>query len=361
MKLRKVVIFLVGVLLPLCSLSCTRENGEDMASGQISLTLSVGDLVTKAASGNPADGGGIAVDGSGNPDLVIAIVNSANQIIAWYPDGFWGYMALGYSSECITTHSETTTTTSTIYFTGPARGEYTVYAIANTEGLENTSISSLKAVSTLAELDALKLDAIPFGDVLPISAKGKLSVNASGNGQVNLELQRMFAKISLTFLNTTGEDDLDVRNTKVTIYEINPPQGYLFPAEVDQAGIGASLVIENEDKLVFSEKKCTLPQKYVFPSVAPSRTVGSRYLCDISFRIVKKNADYDAADSNTYDEYEFPNLPIHNSRSEDIQSLGRNQHLKIETRISKKANNHDISFNFEVQGWTEKEEFVTFH
>ena len=132
------------------------------------------------------------------------------------------------------------------------------------------------------------------------------------------------------------------------------------------SGYGRTIVIDapvigGDDKLVFdAQHKSTLDTVQVFPSVAPARQVGSRYLCTITFRITKSGQTYNSVDDQTYDEYSFPDLPVHDSRSSDILYLGRNQHLKIETRITKQASLHDYSFNFEVQDWDPKYNYLTF-
>ena len=66
--------------------------------------------------------------------------------------------------------------------------------------------------------------------------------------------------------------------------------------------------------------------------------------------------------SATYTQHDYYDLPVHDHRSADIQLLARNQDLKIETRINKRSEQHDTSFNFEVVCWTDVlDEFVFFH
>ncbi|MBQ3942093.1 MAG: FimB/Mfa2 family fimbrial subunit [Bacteroidales bacterium] len=366
---------LLATLLLVCG-SCAEKEPLGQVQGRVEVSITTGELQTKAPSGNPADGGGIIVDGNGKPDLVIAIANSGGSLVAWYPEDFFdASMSDDYSSECNTTL--TNGTTSTVFFTGllRANGPYTVYAVANTAGLPSGVLTSLKACTTAAQMDDLQLSVASgqpafedgsHNECMPITAKGTLTILASGNGQVDLQLLRPVARISVTFKNETG-GNIDVHSCNVVIGDINPSCGYLFQQSPDEvSGYGRSIeiaapVIGGNDKLVFdAQNKSTLGTVQVFPSVAPARQVGSRYLCTISFRVTKSEQNYNAGDNTTYDEYSFPDLPIHDSRSSDILYLGRNQHLKIETRITKQASTHDYSFNFEVQNWDTKDNYMTF-
>lgn len=377
MKLRINPAILLAALFLVCG-SCDEKEPRSPLQGRVEVSITTGELPTRAPSGNPADGGGIILDGSGNPDLVIAIANSGGSLVAWYPANFFNAsMSNDYSSECNTTLTDATT--STVFFTGllRANGPYTVYAVANTAGLPGGVLTSLKACTTAAGMNDLQLSEVS-GSYMPITAKGTLNVLASGNGQVDLQLLRPVARISVTFKNETGDADLEVHACKVTIGDydssgdtwsgaINPSCGYLFqrsPDVVSNCGRHIEMdapVIEGNDKLRFdAQNKSTLGTVQVFPSVAPARQVGNRYLCTISFRITKNGQTYSSGNSSTYDEYSFPDLPIHDSRSSDILYLGRNQHLKIETRITKQASLHDYSFNFEVQDWDSNDNYMTF-
>ena len=386
MRMRIYPAALLAALLLVWS-SCEEKEPLDSVHGRVEVSINTGELITKAASGLPADGGGIIVDGSGNPDLMIAIANSSGDLVAWYPDNFFNTsMSNDYSSECNT--ALTDATTSTVFFTGllRANGPYTVFAVANTAGLPAGMLTSLKACTTASQMDALQLSVASgqpafedgsHNECMPITAKGTLNVLASGNGQVDLQLLRPVSRISVTFKNETG-DDLEVHACKVIIGDydssnltwsgaINPSRGYLFQQATDEvSGYGRYLEMDapvnaGNDKLVFdAQNKSTLGTVQVFPSVAPSRQVGSRYLCTISFRITKSGETYDSGNASTYDPYSFPDLPVHDSRSADIPYLRRNQHLKIETRITKRASLHDYSFNFEVQDWDPRYNYMTF-
>lgn len=325
------------------------------------MTIASGNIVTRSLSDDIADGSAIIVNGSGEPDLVIGIANSAGNLVAWWPDDFWGDMATGYSSECKTDNTDETK--STIYFTGPERGSYTVFAVANTAGLPSTitALHSARTISALEEIELTVASGEPnFGATMPLTARGALSVNSSGNGQIDLELLRPVARISITFINQT-DGAVDIHDCEVTLEDLNPSRGFLFEQDPDYVtGYGRDLTITGTDPLVFTNNRSTLPIKTVFPSTAPSRLVGSRYFLNVHFRVTKKNQVYDENDPDTYSKYDFEDLPIHDNRSRDIPNILRNQHLKIETRITKRAEEHDYSFNFEVQDWYEKEEYVTF-
>lgn len=351
---------LAAVIL-LFTASCQDRDQVLIESGRISVTIASGNIVTRSLSDDIADGSAIIVNGSGKPDLVIGIANSAGDLVAWWPEDFWGDMATGYSSECKTDNTDETK--STIYFTGPERGSYTVFAVANTAGLPASTKTALQSATTISALEEIELTASgepDFGATMPLTARGALSVNSSGNGQIDLELLRPVARISITFINQT-DGAVDIHDCEVTLKDLNPSRGFLFEQDPDYvSGYDRDLTITGANPLVFTDNRSTLPVKTVFPSTAPARLVGSRYFLNVHFRVTKKNQEYNANDSDTYSEYDFENLPIHDNRSKDIPNILRNQHLKIETRITKRAEEHDYSFNFEVQDWYEKEEYVTF-
>lgn len=338
------------------------------SSGSIKLTFLTGEMQTRsgvAGDGVVPDGGGIYVDNSGNPDLVVAIANRFGNIVAWYPKDYGGVgETIDYSAEKLTQLAANTPATETVInITGPERGTYSVFVVANTAGLDSDLVDALKNSTTISALEALTLSALgsespTFTTAMPLSARGNLSVNTSGDGQANLELNRPVAKVSLFFRNNT-DSSLSLSDCSVTIYSINPISGYLFATTPDYVSGGdRNLVLSGNTNPISvpaldpnnpeSDNTCELPAKLVFPSVAPEQAIGSRYLCDISFTIGSTP-------------YSFIGLPVHDRKSSDIISLLRNQHLKIETRISKRAEEHDISFNFEVADWNDSENFVFFH
>ena len=323
--------------------------------GSVVVTFSTSELMTRAvADGNPADGGGIAIDPIGNddvPDLFIAIANYGGTIVATYP---------GANTECL----EASATQISIRFTQTqasqdwTSGDYTVYAVANTKLANSTdgvwgatSVTQWSAYTSASALDALCFSALSSSDLptvtdrMPLSAKGTLSVNEYGNGQAELELQRCVAKIGFKFNNETGQD-LTLTDCNVTIEDISPTQGYVFPRSNDVTGTARDLVLINSTKSIEAGETTDLyGDLLVFPSVAPARAVGSRYYCSISFDIGERH-------------YSFTDLPIHDKQSHDILALGRNQYLQIETRINKGL---DVSFNFVVDDWNEKSEEILFH
>lgn len=358
-------IFLVLVLSLLVS-ACSKEKKTPAGvSGSITLAFSTGELQTRAGGsgdGSVIDGGGILVNNSAEPDLVVAIANRFGNIVAWYPKNYGAVgETIDYTAEKLTPLTADTPATETVInFTGPERGTYSVFVVANTAGLESSTRTSLQSASTISALEALTLSASgtpTFTTAMPLSARGSLSVNNSGDGHADLELKRPVAKVSLYFRNKT-DNSLSLSNCSVTIYSMNPAAGYLFAADPDYISGGDHNLVLSENTTVVvpaldsedptSDNTTELPAKLVFPSVAPAQAIGSRYLCDISFTIGTTP-------------YSFTGLPVHDRKSTDIVSLLRNQHLKIETRISERADEHDISFNFEVADWTDSENFVIFH
>ena len=353
----------IAAVILLLTASCKDKDSVQTERGRISVSIASGDIATRTLAEDIADGSAIKIDGvSGKPELVIGIANSEGTLVAWWPDNFWGAMETGYSSECQT--DKTDETKSTIYFTGPGKGTYTVFAVANTSGLNESTITALQSATTISALEAIQLTVDSgepnFGATMPLTARGTLSVNNWGNGQIDLKLLRPVARISMTFINQT-DGAVDIHNCEVTLEDLNPSRGFLFEQDPDYVtGYDRDLTITGANPLVFTNNRSTLPVKTVFPSTAPVRQVGSRYFLNVRFRVTKKDTEYNGSDSDTYSEYYFEDLPIHDNRSRDIPSILRNQHLKIETRITKRADEHDYSFNFEVQDWYEKVEYLTF-
>lgn len=343
MSFRPYLLLSVALVL-LTGVSCTREEVPGLP-GRITLTLNTAEEETKAGDGVVEDGGGIARNGE-DPDLMIALVSRSGRVIARYPgDG-----------DLLSVES----TNSTVEFQDINAGTYTVYAVANAQGLEAATRSAFASATTSSEIeDVLVLpsdgSASFLGGRMPLSAKGSVTVNAGGNGQVNLDLLRVFARVSLSFFNETGEE-LTVSDCTVSIEKMSPFNGYLFggrSADYVSTPTPAALVLSHASAVTMADQSSTSFQnlsQLVFPSRAPAHPPGYRYLCAISFTAGGK-------------QYSFQDLPVHDRRSADIQTVGRNQHLKIETRIGKKTEDENVvSFYFEVGDWQhDKEAFVWFH
>lgn len=343
--------------------SCTHNDPQPVGDGVITVTVQNTTVLTKS---NLSEGLAIDVDGSRIPDLLVVITNSDGDFVAWWPDDYYGAMTTGYSSECEnnTYVASTPVSESSIFFTGPTRGTYTVYAVANINGLPDAAQTALLNATDASDLESIQLSVASgepdFDDLMPLTAKGTLTVNSSSNGQIDLQLKRPVARVTLILHNQTGEA-LDVHACSVTIPGMNPSRGYLFERATDYvSGYDRSVSIVGTDPLVFTENRCTLEVKQVFPSTAPAQTLGNRYLCSIEFRVTNPGDTYDSSDTDTYRALEFPDLPVHDNRSADIPYLKRNQQLNIVTRITKAAANHDVSFNFEVQSWTVLNNYVEF-
>jgi hypothetical protein len=349
--MKKLLIPLSIALAALAGAACTQPVEQPAETGSVELHFSIGEPLTRAVTpgdGTVADGGGIYLD-AGVPDLKIFIAVAGN-IVHRYPDP-----SLSPDPANTSTLTSATATLATVKFTGLTPSTtYKVYAFANTGDTSLTvdNAPNWNTVSTTAELDALVFTALggnnlpSVNDRMPLSAKGTLSVNAQGSGTVDLELLRSLAKVQVTFKNLTASA-LTLTDCNVSITSINPTQGYVFqPAGDDLTGTQRTLTFPQEtlDNISTPEGTKSLNPILVFPSVAELQGGYPRYLCSISFSVGGTP-------------YSFPNLPVHNSLSQDITSLGRNQFLKIEVRISKGQN---ISFNFEVANWEPKSESVHF-
>ena len=342
---RKLIIWFAFALAVSVGVACQETVVPD--KGSVVVTFSTAELMTRTA----ADGDGVAIDHTGDddvPDLYIAIANYSGDIVATYPGNNASLME-GASATQVSVKFERTQSS-----TDWTSGDYTVYAVANTAGgvwgAPNGS-AAWAAVTPASALDALCFSELQSSarpnvtDRMPLSAKGTLSVNEYGNGQAELELLRCVAKIGFKFKNETGQA-LTLTDCNVTIEDINPTQGYVFPRSNDVTGTARNLVLINSTKEIAAGVTTDLyGDMLVFPSVAPSRAVGSRYHCSISFVIGNRS-------------YSFTDLPIHDKHSQDILALGRNQYLQIETRINKGL---DVSFSFTVDDWNEKSEEILFH
>lgn len=355
-----------GILL-LAAGSCAQKEQVFIPEGHITMTFSTEDPETKVitpGTGDVNDGGKIVVDANGKPDLIIAVVNNSNTIIAWYPESF-GAVPGGttYSATESTLTASTPVDETTITISGPERGSYTVYAVANSSGQTDLR-TSIASQTTLAGLEAVTISAAGEPSFTPmlLSAKGSLSVNASGGGQVSLPLLRVVGKVSYSFRNETG-DELQLYACSVTIKNMNPSQGYLFARENDfVSGVDRDLVIsDNSPAPIANNSTLTLTPKFVFPSTAPAQLIGYRYLCDITFRTLAGEDPYDPDDPDTYVTHSYTDVPIHDSRSADIKAVERNKRLIIVSRISKRAEEYVASFNFELLPWVEVSQSIEFN
>lgn len=331
-----------------CLVSCKREARPGLPCA-VTVNVFTGDLVTKAVSpgdGSVPDGGGIAFDGVNQPDLKILIADASDAIVARY---------LGSGSNL---QEGATATRMSVTFGDltAADGPYTVYAFANTSGLWSIAGGvDWTTVSTGAALEAMEFAPMAtigplevLDDRLPMSAKGSLTVSAGGTGEITLQMIRCAAKITMDFVNNTGET-LTLYDFDFALKGICPDRGYVLPVslpEVPSSTVNGDIENSEASAVEFASSgaaKTKSYQFYVFPSTAD----GGRYLLDAGFR-----ANSPSASPNAYSD-----LPVHDDHAVDIASLERNQHLHIVTRISKGLT---VSFNFEVADWETKTEQVMF-
>lgn len=317
-----------------------------LPEGTLRLVFATGELQTKAdtGDGNVADGGGIFIDGN-IPDLVILIANSSGNIVATYPGGTGELEGSPLPNSV------------SISFKGLGQGDYTVYAFGNTEGFWSmksggSAVTSLTALTTASQVEALQFQP-EASDVdshnclkvlqsrLPLSAKGTVTLGASGNGKIELPLLRCVAKVTARFENQFGSD-LTLYHFSNTMKKMRPTAGYVAPHvndfPVDPAD--ASDLTSGETTLSISDGEAYEEFWYVFPSIGP-------YTCDVQF-----------SQTDGGDLLQYLNLPIHDDHARNITKLDRNQHLTITTRISA---GKKVSFNFEVSDWDEKTESITFN
>ena len=337
---RKALILLLAIW---SMAACTPQA---LPEGTLRLVFETGAPQTKAdtGDGNVADGGGIFIDGN-TPDLVILIANSSGNIVATYPGGTGELEGSPLPNSV------------SISFKGLGQGDYTVYAFGNTEGFWSmksggSDVSNLTALTTASQVEALQFQP-EASDVdshtclkvlqnrLPLSAKGTVTLGASGNGKIELPLLRCVAKVTARFENQFGSD-LTLYHFSNTMKKMRPTAGYVAPHvndfPVDPAD--ASDLTSGETTLSISDGEAYEEFWYVFPSIGP-------YTCDVQF-----------SQTDGGDLLQYLNLPIHDDHARSITKLDRNQHLTITTRISA---GKKVSFNFEVSDWDEKTESITFN
>ncbi len=336
--------------------SCTRT---EQPTGTVTLDFSIGDVVTRATTpgdGNAADGGGIAFDG-GNPDLVILIENNSTHAISKR------YLGANTVDAVATFVEDTKQKRLQVQFTGLSAGEYTVYAVANTGG------GSVWLTSDFSSITASALNSKTFTslggatrptvtDRMPLSAKGTLTVQSTGNGSVSLELLRSVAKVTVKFKNVTG-GTLSLKDINFYISDMNPKWGYLIPpAGTDSptnAGDFRPLEMSAAGPISIEDGTAIPGTYYVFPSQAQ----GGIYYCSASFTWTLNGGDEQTYENGYYATSDpLKGLRVFDTNFEDIPALLRNQHLTIEIRIGEGS---DVSFNFIVGDWEEKTESVEFN
>lgn len=339
--------------------SCIRE---EMPGSSLRIVFETGAMDTKAVgNGNVADGGGIYLSGDGTelnpylPDLVVLVFDTSTEARA----GIFNGLSRPYSN-CTLEGTPTGTQMSVAFSSLTENKNYTVYAFANTQGLwtmksGGSTIESLSELTTISQVEALRFEPAA-GDLesdgslkvknsrLPLSAKGTVTLTASGNGEISLALRRCVAKVTAVFENQYGRN-LTLSDFSNTFTKMLPATGYVVPHEDDfpVARADASDLTASQSEIVIANNDLDSKSWYVFPSVGP-------YTCDVSF-------NFDSDQNGTPEAYTYTHLPVHDDHARDITQLARNQHLTITTRIGK---GQRVSFYFEVADWSTKTEPVKF-
>lgn len=376
--MKRFIAYLGGLLALLTFFSCVREEMEEPVpqyGGTVSIRLSTAALqqtkTTTPGDGTVGDGGGIYLDGSGNPDLIILIANSDGDIVITYPNS--GRSGIPYGE--LDGTATATEATLKFNFTSLIAGAYTVYAIGNTEGLwpmtDGTNTystgSALLSIATAAQVEALRFvdqerNTIGWEDAhyddpgvktwddgltvlngrIPLSAKASMTVSAGKNGEAYLELLRCVAKVTAIIRNNTTTA-LDLTHYRHTVHGINPSSGYVIPRETeDYCGTVGNL-------LQYPEKKY-VPTPYANPNDVPPIHINVTGSDAYSWYVFPSQGPYKICIGFTTGgtDHSYFKLPITNWRQEDIPELRRNQHLIVTTRLSE---GKTVSFNFTVNDW----------
>ena len=367
--------FSLATLL-LTFLSCTREEMKETGpGGTITLHFGTSTLqttkVTTPGDGVVADGGGLYLDGSGNPDLVILIANSDGDIVITYPNSERSGIPYGTLDGAATA----TLVKLSFDFSTLSSGKYTVYAFGNTSGLwpmtdgtnNYASGSDLLSLTTEEQVNNLRFqdqernttgwEDDSFNDPgvktwddgvavlnsrLPVSARTSLTVSPGKNGEAYLELVRCVAKITAIIKNNTTVA-LDLLHYRHTVHDINPSSGYVIPRESnDFCGTAGNL-------LQYPEKKYS-PDPYPDPNDVPPIHISEVGSESYSWYVFPSKGPYTICigfTENSIDHTYFK-LPITNWSQVNIPELKRNQHMIVTTRLSE---GKTVSFNFTVNEW----------
>lgn len=353
-------IRLFAALALLAGVGCTRI---EQPAGQVVLSFSTGIPATRAGEDDLAtriaDGRAIAVD-AGTPDLVVLIADAGGNVVAKYPDADPDDTEMDFDP------ADPARASITFRQSSLTEGSYTVYAFANTQGLwaftdgtDSYTAASLTGIGTQAVLDALYFTPMTFdpandvypnptvqGARLPLTAKGRLSVSARGNGEVSLDLLRCVAQVDTEFRNDYVTD-LSLSNLAVTFHHLNPATGYVLPHTPDfPAGAQDGNLIQTQESITIPTRESGHLTSLVFPSEAPE----GKYTCDVTF-------DFDADQDGTPETYTYTDLEVQDNRAVRITSLSRNQSLHILIRISR---GQTVSFNFSLEDWVSLTETVLF-
>lgn len=332
------------------AVSCTPEEN---LHGSLRIVFETGAIQTKANEPDGVeDGGGIYIN-AGVPDLIILVANSGGDIVATYPSSGRDGIITG------SVEGTPAVTQTSVSFTGLTGGvSYTVYAFANTQGLwtmksEGNTITNLTALTLTSQVEGLQFEPVS-GDLdsdsclkvknsrLPLSAKGTVTLQSSGNGEISLALLRCVAKVTAVFENQYGSE-LTLYSFTNTFFHLRPDIGYVIPHSNDFAvayDSEGNLAASETEPLTIGKDNTVSKSWYVFPSIGP-------YTCNVSFKLTPSGEPLN-----------YIGLQVHDDHARDIPQLARNQHLTITTRISK---GKQVSFNFEVADWGTKEETVTFN
>lgn len=344
------VFWVLTIPVLLSGVSCTRQDLP--GSGVVTVSLSSGLPETRAITADPKDGSAIFIDHTTTPpepDLTLLIFDANGQKV-------------------VPTESKTESLAATdirLTFSGIAPGEYTVYALANTAGLWAMSGDYTSASITRDQMEALYFTALPTvpdpnSDTsrMPLTAKGMLSVNAAGDGDISLSLSRPVARVVFRFDNNSGYKlKLDPFSAKFE--KMAPTYGYLFQHNPDVpsgvAGFNYGDLTFHADGLEIANESTYIQSALVYPGL-PGYPDTESYLCDISFTITKVNDGGIVLDPVSHT-FSFGDLRVHNNRGEDIKTLARNQQLTVTAKVSM---GKMLSFSFEVGDWTIHSETVTF-
>lgn len=221
---------------------------------------------------------------------------------------------------------------------------YHIYAVANEEAFvtdlpnnplaatEGTNISEMHLDTWVLTKDLLNRwneaidQSAPAAQCLPQTGRESVTVKPNTSAEVSVKLKFVVAKVRLTFINDTGEEQTV---TGLSLGGVAPDQGYLFNGG-DESGVHIPKDV-NYENLVFDDQ--TMPvdasvttSAYIYPSANHAFSGG--YELNATWGLERK---------------------LQTGRSQ----LDRNKQLDIEVTLRNRADN-DITINCEVLPWCEK-------
>lgn len=329
-------------LIALLLLCCTKEE-ELQATGQLTVNVQLADIASRAQAADDSR----LYEGNGIEDITVMLVNSSGIITF-------------IKTESNLTGAEQQTKTVTVYADNLKLGQYTLYVFGNTkntlfaevrtllEGLRQDAVfDSQKRDALFTALDGTNTPKIDAVHPLLLTASKTVQINIKNN-TTSIELIRPIVKFEVQLYN---HSDKNITVTELGFSKFNPSTGYLLPHDGDIPSTAVYRDLPAYDtsnpKSVAAAQKETVYETALFEN----RATEEGYLLNMTLHI----------DPNKTAVLSNKQLMIVNSETSDIEPMTeqlRNQHVLV--TVNAYYNTEKGQFEFEVEGWKNKEENVEF-